>query len=164
PSPARAASSSAPPASVPDAGPVRSEPAGFRSSSLPPPGPVVAAPRPAPDGPAALLEDMIAQCRTRPSLVQPLRGAQAPLEGDTLVLEVDHDWTAFATMHAEEYRELAKNAARRPLKVQIGSSAAVADLLPPPSPEEVKKHRLRQEAEREPAVQEALDLFEGKVL
>jgi hypothetical protein len=28
----------------------------------------------------------------------------------------------------------------------------------------VKKERLRQEAAREPAVQEALDLFDGKVL
>jgi hypothetical protein len=36
--------------------------------------------------------------------------------------------------------------------------------MAPPSPEELKRQRLRQEAEREPAVQEALDLFEGKVL
>ncbi|HEY7513873.1 MAG TPA: hypothetical protein VIC87_05320, partial [Vicinamibacteria bacterium] len=117
------------------------------------------------DGAVRILEEMIARCGTRPSLVQPLRSASARLEGDTLVLEVAPDWSAFASMHADEYRDLARQAAQRPLKVQIGQSA-----LPPPepaqapSPEEVRRQRLRQEAEREPAVQEALDLFEGKVV
>src|SRR5262249_51294126 len=162
----RPASAATPPPPAPPrpAAPSTPEVPGLRSSAVPPPGPVVAAPRPVPGGAAALLDDMVAQCQTRPSLVQPLRGAQARLEGDTLVLEGAPDWAAFASTHADEYRELARSAARRPLKGQIGWSAALEEPPPPPSPEEVKRHRLRQEAEREPAVQEALDLFEGKVL
>ena len=123
---------------------------------MPPPGNA--------NGAAAILDDMIARCQSRPSLVQPLRGAQARLEGDTLVLEVPADWAAFAAMHVDEYRELARQAAKRPLKIQIGKSAASPEPAAPPSPEELKRQRLRQEAEREPAVQEALDLFEGKVV
>jgi hypothetical protein len=128
--------------------------------------PAPAAPPPGnANGAAAILDDMIAQCQSRPSLVQPLRGAQARLEGDTLVLEVPADWAAFASMHADEYRELARQAAKRPLKIQIGPSALSSPQpAAPPSAEELKRQRLRQEAEREPAVQEALDLFEGKVV
>ena len=108
---------------------------------------------------------MIARCGARPSLVQPLRGAQARLEGDTLLLEVVPDWSAFALMHADEYRDLARQASKRPLKVQIGQGEGPAPApAAPPSLEELKRQRLRQEAEREPAVQEALDLFEGKVV
>jgi hypothetical protein len=67
-------------------------------------------------------------------------------------------------MHADESGELARKAAGRPLKVQIGAAAAGPPPDAPPSPEQVKRERLRREAEREPAVQEALDLFEGKVV
>jgi DNA polymerase III subunit gamma/tau len=117
------------------------------------------------DGPAGILQEMIAKCQARPSLVQPLRGAQARLDGDTLVLEVAADFAAFASMHLDEYRDLARQASKRPLKVQIGQSALPpAEAAAPPSAEEIKRQRLRQEAEREPAVQEALDLFEGKVV
>jgi DNA polymerase III subunit gamma/tau len=124
-----------------------------------------AAPSPSADGAAGILQEMIAKCQARPSLVQPLRGAQARLDGDTLVLEVTPDFAAFASMHADEYREIARQASKRPLKVQIGQSAAPPPApAAPPSAEEVKRQRLRQEAEREPAVQEALDLFEGKVV
>jgi len=164
PPPVRVATTPTPAAATVRAPTAAPEGPGRSTSSLGAPGPLVAAPRPAAEGAAALLDDMVAQCQTRPSLGQPLRGAQARLDGDTLVLEISPDWVAFASMHADEYRELAKIAARRPLKVQIGQGAAVAEPAPTPSPEEVKRHRLRQEAEREPAVQEALDLFEGKVL
>jgi DNA polymerase-3 subunit gamma/tau len=136
--------------------------------ATPLPAPTPAAPAasvPAADGAAGILQEMIAKCQARPSLVQPLRGAQARLDGDTLVLEVAADFAAFASMHADEYRDLARQAAKRPLKVQIGQGALpVPEPAAPPSPEEVKRQRLRQEAEREPAVQEALDLFEGKVV
>ena len=67
-------------------------------------------------------------------------------------------------MHVDEYRDLAKTAAGRTLKVQIGSGAAVGEAPAAPSLEDVKKARLRQEAAKEPAVQEALDLFDGKLL
>jgi DNA polymerase-3 subunit gamma/tau len=127
--------------------------------------PAPSAPSAPAEGAAAILQEMIARCQARPSLVQPLRGAQARLDGDVLVLEVTADFGAFASMHADEYRDLARQAAKRSLKVQIGQGASAAEEpAPPPSPEELKRQRLRQEAEREPAVQEALDLFEGKVL
>jgi hypothetical protein len=107
---------------------------------------------------------MLAACQSRPSLSQPLRGATASLAGDVMTIEVPPDFVAFAAMHLEEYRDLAKAAAGRALKVEIGSGAAVEEAKAAPSPAEVKKERLRQEAAREPAVQEALDLFDGKVL
>jgi DNA polymerase-3 subunit gamma/tau len=147
--------------------PVLSRPtaAAAPATPAPPSATVPTATVPGADGAAAILEDMIARCATRPSLVQPLRGAQARLEGDTLLLEVVPDWSAFALMHADEYRDLARQASKRPLKVQIGQGEGPAPApAAPPSLEELKRQRLRQEAEREPAVQEALDLFEGKVV
>ena len=80
------------------------------------------------------------------------------------MLEVALDFVAFASMHLDEYRELAKRAAGRPLKVRVGAGAVPSEPEAPPSPDQVKRERLRKEAEREPAVQEALDLFEGKVV
>ena len=128
--------------------------------SVPPP-PAPAGP---PEGASAILAAMIELSASRPSLGQPLRSAAPRLEGDTLVLEVAPDYVAFASMHLDEYRELAKRAAGRALKVRVGAGAVPSEPEAPPSPDQVKRERLRKEAEREPAVQEALDLFEGKVV
>jgi hypothetical protein len=57
---------------------------------------------------------MIGLCQGRPSLAAPLRSATARLEGDTLLVEVPPDFVAFATMHADEYRDLAKRPRGRP--------------------------------------------------
>ena len=111
-----------------------------------------------------LLAALLEACRARPSLAQPLRGAAARLEGDLLILEVAPDFVAFAGMHQDEYRDLAKSAAGRTLKVQIGPGTVVPEAPPEPSVEDVRKARLRQEAAKEPAVQEALDLFDGKLI
>jgi len=111
-----------------------------------------------------LLGALLAACQSRPSLAQPLRLAKARLDGDVLVLEVSPDFVAFAGMHLDEYRDLAKIATGRSLKVQVSSAAGVQEAAAAPTPEAVKKERLRQEAAREPAVQEALDLFDGKLL
>jgi DNA polymerase III subunit gamma/tau len=129
---------------------------------------------PAPSAPATatalavgaddLLAALIAACQSRPSLAQPLRVATARVEGDVLMLEVAADFVGFAGMHVDEYRDLVKSATGRSLKVQIGSGVVVQEAPAEPSPEAVKKERLRQEAAREPAVQEALDLFDGKLL
>jgi hypothetical protein len=78
-------------------------------------------------------------------------------------LEVVPDFATLAGTHVDEYRELAAKAAGRALKVRVGAGAAVP-APPAPSPAEVARQRLRQEAEREPAVQEALDLFDGRVV
>jgi hypothetical protein len=77
------------------------------------------------------------------------------------MLDVAPDFSTFASMHAEDYRELARKAAGRPLTVQVGAAPAAEAETPPA---EAKKRRLMEEAAREPAVQEALDLFGGKVV
>jgi hypothetical protein len=65
-------------------------------------------------------------------------------------------------MHVEEYRELARAASGRSWKVRIGAAAAPEPQAP--SPAETAKRRLADDAVRAPAVQEALDLFNGKVV
>src|SRR5262249_29041035 len=87
-----------------------------------------------------LVAQMLALAQTRPSLMQPLRSAQARMEGDTLYLEVTADFAAFASMHLDEYRELASKAAGRKLKIEVsaGASAAAAG----PTPEEAARERM----------------------
>jgi DNA polymerase-3 subunit gamma/tau len=124
-------------------------------------------PAPARSGPAeALLATMIGLCHGRPSLAAPLRAAGARLEGDTLVLEVPPDFVALGTMHADEYHDLARKAAGKNLhlKFAAGGAAAADDPPAPSSPEEERRQKLRGEVEKEPAVQEALDLFDGRVV
>ena len=145
---------SAAPAATRPAPPARTSPP---SRLLEPP-----APRPAGDG-EAVLARMASLAQGRQSLAQALRGATADLEGDTLRLEVPPDFAGFAASHLDEYRELAVKAVGRPLKLLIAAGAPPAPETPP-SPENVKRERLVKEASREPAVQEALDLFEGKIL
>jgi DNA polymerase III subunit gamma/tau len=117
---------------------------------------------PAPSDPASVLQAMASLAQSRPSLAQPLRTAQAREEGDTLVIEVAPDFAALAATHVDEYRELARTVTGRPLKVRIG--AAAAPEAPAPSAAEAGKRRLADDAVRAPAVQEALDLFNGKVV
>lgn len=108
---------------------------------------------------------MVGLAASRPSLAQPLRGARARLEDDGLVLDVAADFASFASMHAAEYQQLALQAAGRALKVRFAAEAAASTAEPSPvSPAEVKRERMLKEAEREPAVQEALDLFGGKIV
>ena len=148
---------------------------GASSAAPAPPAPVPVAPTPAApamatlaDGPDAVLQAMVAHAQARPSLAQPLRAARARQDGEILVLEFTPDFSVFADLHADEYRELARKASGRPLKVKITSGAAegpaaVAGELEVASPER-KRQRLIEEASREPAVQEALDLFGGRVV
>jgi DNA polymerase-3 subunit gamma/tau len=149
-----AATPSAPAAPTPIASP---------APAAPPPSPAAPAPDPiASTGPASILTAMANLAQARPSLAQPLRSAQAREEGDTLVIEVSADFAALAAMHVDEYRDLARAATGRALKVRIG--AAAAPEAPAPSPAEARKRRLADDAVRAPAVQEALDLFNGKVV
>ena len=128
-----------------------------------PPAPYPPAPVSGADG---ILKAMVAQAQTRPTLAQPLRSATAREEGDALVLEVAADFYGMAASHAEEYRELARKASGRPLKVKIAaaSAAATAAEEAPVPAADGKKEKLLEEAAREPAVQEALDLFGGRVV
>ena len=131
-----------------------------------PPAPSAAAvPAPAPGSADSLLAAMVLAAQTRPSLLHPLRGATARLEGDTLALEVTADWSAFALTHQDEYRDLATKAVGRTLKLRLGSGTSSApELEAAPSPNEVRRERLMKEAQKEPAVQEALDLFDGRLV
>jgi hypothetical protein len=114
----------------------------------------------------SLLAALVGLCVTRPSLAAPLRSAVARIEGQTLVLEVPPDFVPFAGLHADEYRDLAKKATGRALSIRIGTGGAVGGAEEKATPGAVaeKTRKLREEAEREPAVQEALDLFDGRVV
>jgi DNA polymerase-3 subunit gamma/tau len=111
-----------------------------------------------------LLGGMIEAAQSRPSLLQALRGATAQIQGDTLVLEVPADFGAFAAMHLDEYRELLGKVGGKGMKLRIGASAALPLDVAPPTPAEVRRERLMKEAQKEPAVQEALDLFDGRLV
>jgi DNA polymerase-3 subunit gamma/tau len=120
---------------------------------------------PPPSGPGgALLMKMRALCETRPSLAQPLRGAQALLEGKTLTLTVSPAFVHMASTHVDDYKELARKAAGHAVGVVFEAGVAPEEPPATPSEEEIRRKRLREEAEREPAVQEALDLFDGRVV
>jgi DNA polymerase III subunit gamma/tau len=154
---AKATARSAPTAAAPAPGPpMAAAPAASAT-------PVTAAPASATGSdPASIVAAMATLAQARPSLAQPLRTAEAREEGDTLVIQVAPDFAALAAMHVDEYRELARAASGRPLKVRIGAGPAPEAAAP--SPAEANRRRLTDEAVRAPAVQEALDLFNGKVL
>jgi hypothetical protein len=71
----------------------------------------------------------------------------------------------------DEYRELARKVGGRPFSVRIaaaerhgepGNGAATEPRGP--APDEEKRQQAVEQATREPAVQEVLDLFNGKVV
>jgi DNA polymerase-3 subunit gamma/tau len=131
-----------------------------------PPGPKPAALPPGADPAGALLDGMLDRASTRPTLLQPLRGATASLDAGTLVLEVNPHFAPLAEAHLEEYRELASEVAGRAQPVRIGRAAAPSEAAEAdePSREQLQKQRLEKEIAREPAVQEALDLFGGRIV
>src|SRR5262245_17657058 len=134
-----------------------------RVAPAPPVEPVkLAAPMPIPGASrdaGAMLSSMAQSAR--PSIAPALRAASARLEGGTLVLDVPPDFRAFAEAHLDELAALAGKAAgeRVPVRIEAAGSAG-----PAPSPAEDPRQKLRERAEREPAVQEALDLFGGRVV
>ena len=138
--------------------------------SAPPPGgapadesPEIAARPAAAAGSAqALLEAMLGQAR--PTLAPALRSAAVRFEGDTLVLEMPPDFAMLASAHADDYKALAHKAAGKNVPLRFASVAGAAAAAVAASPELVRKQQLREEAEKEPAVQEALDLFDGRVV
>ena len=125
------------------------------------------APAAAPAGSAqALLGAMLGLCQTRPSLAAALRAGAARFEGEALVLELPAHFAALASAHAEEYAALAKQARGRSVPIRFVAKAAAAEPAPAEKAPETttRKQQLREEAENEPAVQEALDLFDGRVV
>jgi DNA polymerase III gamma/tau subunit len=183
PSPGREAVRVAVPAPAPMSAPrtvaVAPAPAGAAPPSPPSPSPppvaaaaaivpaaLAVSASPAPASGDSVLAAMVLAAQNRPSLLQPLRGATARLEGDTLVLGVAPDWNAFAAMHQDEYRELASKAAGRSVKLRLDAAVAAPQAKDEtaPSPTDVRRDRLMKEAQKEPAVQEALDLFDGRLV
>jgi DNA polymerase III subunit gamma/tau len=172
PTPARVAIPPAPPAAVREA-PPRAEvraPEPPRPPAPEPP-PVASEPDDEPSAPPAaggLLAAMLALVQARPSLAQPLRSAQVREEGDVVVLQVTADFLPLARMHADEYRDLARKASgrTRTLRVEEGAGAAPATGGPtaPAAVAETDKQRLHEEAARQPAVKEMLDLFGGRIV
>lgn len=126
----------------------------------PPPSPEVGLPPAAGDA-ASLLASMLAQAQSRPTLVQPLRGATATWSGDTVRMEVPTDFVFLATTHADEYNELARKVLGRPVKVVVVAAEPAAAA---PSPAQERSRKLAEEAGREVAVQETLELFGGRVV
>jgi DNA polymerase III subunit gamma/tau len=116
---------------------------------------------PVPPAPGQLLDALAAQAR--PSLAQPLRGAQVREEGDAVVLEVQPDFFRFAETHLDEYLDLVRKVSGRTRKVRI-VSAEQPEPAAAPSADEQERRRTRDEAVGERAVQEALDLFGGRVV
>ncbi len=135
-------------------------------AAAPPAKPVAFAPPQAAEPgaePGAILSSMAASAR--PSLAPALRAASAQLEGTALVLDVPADFRAYAEAHLDELATLAQTAAGRRIGVRIGAASAAAAAPPAPSPPaDDKRQKLREKAEREPGVQEALDLFGGRVV
>jgi hypothetical protein len=116
------------------------------------------------DAAGALLAGMLGLCESRPSLAQPLRRTRPRLDGKTLTLAVPPDFVGFATLHADDYGALAKKASGHGLTIAIEAGEAAEEAAAEPSADEIRHRRLREEAEKEPAVQEALDLFDGRVV
>jgi DNA polymerase-3 subunit gamma/tau len=161
PAPARTAAPAAAPGPAPATRPSAAEPPrDERRAGAPGGNGATAAPAAPVSGAAEILAAMGAQGRT--SLGQALRGTHAREEGGTLVLEVPADWFGFAQTHQDEYEALARTVAGRPLKVRVVAAAPAEP--DPPSESEQKKQRMVQEATSDHAVQEALDLFRGRVV
>ena len=125
------------------------------------PAPQPEAPPPAPAADAGAILSSMAKA-ARPSIAPALRAASARLEGAALVLDVPADFQAFAEAHLDELTALARSAAGERLPVRLG--AASAPQAAPAPPADDMRQKLREKAEREPAVQEALDLFGGRVV
>jgi DNA polymerase-3 subunit gamma/tau len=121
-----------------------------------------ATPPPA-DEAQAILARMLDAVKARPSLAQPLRGAETRLERGVLHLTVAADFAHFAGEHLDEYSQLATQAAGRPVKVQVAGGASPAREEAPSQPE-LARERLLKEANREPAVQEVLEIFGGRIV
>jgi hypothetical protein len=122
----------------------------------------------APAVPASgLLAGMLALVQARPSLATPLRGATLTEEGDTVVLHLAPDFLTMARLHADEYKDLARKASGRALSVRFEAAVAGAggaSDAPAAEPAPATKERLHEEAARQPAVKELLDLFGGRIV
>ena len=80
------------------------------------------------------------------------------------MLELPPDFALLASAHADDYQALASKAAGRTVVLRFASVRCRPRRRSRPPRTGPKTQRLREEAEKEPAVQEALDLFDGRVV
>ncbi len=112
-----------------------------------------------------LLAHLLDAARSRPSLMPALRRAEARIDGDQCILVVEPNFEALAQAHASEYEVMATTALGRKVRLRIVTdSGLAATTLEDVDLAVQKKERLIAEASREPAVQEALDLFGGRIV
>ena len=130
---------------------------------------VAGRPRPAPATASSPRPRCWRRAATRPSLVQPLRGARLASTGATLTLEVAADfvalrractWTSTASWPRKAVGAAPEGRGDRGRGRPPAEEAAARSESAGPA----KRERLMKEAAREPAVQEALDLFGGSVV
>ena len=129
--------------------------------------PTTSSARPRPRAPPRrVLASMLGQCQGRPSLAAPLRAATARTRGRHAGARgAARLPDASPGSTRDDYRALARKAAGHALALRIEAGPAPArSSAAAPSPEAAKRQKLREEAEKEPAVQEALDLFDGRVV
>jgi hypothetical protein len=106
---------------------------------------------------------MIELAAGRPSLIQPLRAAEPQQDDKTLTLTVAPHFVPLAEIHADEYRDLARRALGRNVQVRFVAGTG-ADEADGESPEEARNKELMAQAEQEPAVQESLEIFGGRLV
>jgi len=143
--------------------PVTASPAPAAAQPASPPAAAATVPAAPPTTPDGILASMLTLAQSRPSLAQPLRTAKVRDQQGTLVIEVGADFGPMAALNQDEYRQLAQRAAGRATKVRIETARGAED-APAAVDSARQRQRVLDEASREPAVQEALDLFNGKVV
>ena len=131
----------------------------------PPADPPAPTSSPASGSAQSLVAAMIGLCQGRPSLAAPLRSAVARLEGDTLR---DRGAGGLPGLRHDARRRVPRprppGGGEEPPPEDRGGGAAPSAEPASREPAEDRRQTLREEAEKEPAVQEALDLFDGRVV
>ncbi len=112
----------------------------------------------------AVLADLRAACQTRPTLAMPLRGAQAAFDAGTLVLRVAAEFASMVEGHLDELTEIARKTTGRALKLRLARPEQAPPGAHVPTATEERNARLMSVASDDPAVRDALDLFNGKVV
>lgn len=132
------------------------------------PAPVERAPT---DGPGqgaldaqAILAGLREAFQARPTLAMPLRGAQAEFQGKALVLRVAADFEPMVMGHLDELAEAARKVVGRPLELRLAPPADPVRAPSAPTQADEQDARLLRAASDDPAVRDALELFNGKVV
>jgi DNA polymerase-3 subunit gamma/tau len=120
--------------------------------------------RAAPLDAQSVLDGMREVFQTRPTLAMPLRGAQAEFQGETLVLRVAAEFAPMVAGHLDELTEAARKVMGRPLALRLSRPEEPARAASTPTPAEEQDARLMRVASDDPAVRDALELFNGKVV